>query len=189
LKATNQVATRLTLMLAVCLLTNAAIQGQQSAAAILTSPEIETVRKGATGDVQMLVADAGGYNIGLATMKRTYTGKPESAIVHAKVTEIYYITDGSGTLLLGGTVKDAQALPPDNNVVRVLAGPTTMGGTVQNAELRRVGKGDFVVIPAGVQHSFSSIDGSIEYLMVRVDSDKVLPAGLVNDLIKQVRGR
>ena len=178
----------MSVLLGACLVASLAAQMSRSRATTLTAAEIDAVRQGATGDIQMTVTDAGKYNIGLATMKRTSTGKPESAIVHAQVTEIYYITDGGGTLLLGGTVKGAQTLPPDNNVVRVLAGPTTMGGTVENGEMRKVAKGDFVVIPAGVQHSFNSIDGSIEYLMVRVDGDKVLPAGLVHDIVKHARG-
>jgi mannose-6-phosphate isomerase-like protein (cupin superfamily) len=137
----------------------------------------------------MIVTDAGKYNIGLATMKRTYTGKPESAIVHSEVTEIYYVTEGSGTLLVGGAVTNPEELPPSNRVVKELAGPTTMGGTVRGGETRKIGKGDFVVIPAGVQHSFSSIDGSIEYLMVRVDADHLLPAGLVHEIVAQGRAK
>jgi len=179
----------LAVVLALWLTASVVAQRTHSNAAVLTATEIDAVRKGASGDIQMIVTDAGSYNIGLATMKREYTGKPESAIVHAQVTEIYYITDGSGTLLLGGAVKDPQVLAPDSNVVRVLAGPTTMGGTVQNGETRKIRKGDFVVIPAGVQHSFSSIDGSIEYLMVRVDGDRVLPTGLVHDIVTQTRAQ
>jgi mannose-6-phosphate isomerase-like protein (cupin superfamily) len=156
-------------------------QHAATSATFLTGGEIDAVRKQATGDIQMVVANAGKYNVGLATMRRNSTGKAESPIVHAQVTEVYYITDGGATILTGGTVTGANAL------VKVLAGPTTMGGTVANGESRKVGKGDFVIIPAGVQHSFSSIDGSIEYLMIRIDGDQVLPAGLVHDIVKSTR--
>src|SRR5216684_4811457 len=39
-----------------------------------------------------------------------------------------------------------------------------MGGTIESGQSRKIAKGDFAIIPAGVAHAFSSIDGSIEYL-------------------------
>ncbi|HUK34598.1 MAG TPA: AraC family ligand binding domain-containing protein, partial [Vicinamibacterales bacterium] len=35
--------------------------------------------------------------------------------------------------------------------------------------------GDVVVIPAGTGHLFTKIDDHIDYLMVRIDPDKVTP--------------
>ncbi len=70
---------------------------------------------------------------------------------------------------------------------RVLLSEQDAAGEFSTLGKGKIGKGDYVVIPPGVQHSFASIDGSIEYLMVRVDADKVLPAGFVHDLVNQVR--
>ena len=42
------------------------------------------------------------------------------------------------------------------------------------------GTGDVVIIPAGVYHGFSEVADHIEYVSVRPDLDKVLPAGYVN---------
>jgi hypothetical protein len=162
---------------------------QTLGATILRGSEIDAVRAGTTGDVQMVVSNAGAYQIGLATIKRNSTGRPERPIVHSKITEIYIITAGSGTLALGGIVEGAEAVPADNDIVRKLAGPTTMGGTLSAAEDCPVTKGDVIVIPPGVQHSFSSIAGAIEYLMVRVDAEKVLPAGLIHDIVRSLRTR
>ncbi len=39
---------------------------------------------------------------------------------------------------------------------------------------RKIKAGDVVVIPAGVPHWFSQIDGSITYVVVRVDPARVL---------------
>jgi mannose-6-phosphate isomerase-like protein (cupin superfamily) len=173
-----------TIILAACLVGTVAAQRSSGAATYLTASEIDAVRKNATGDIQMVVIDAGKYNIGLATMRRNSTGRPESPIVHEHVTEVYFVTDGSGTLSTG-TATGAKPLPSDNQVVK--AGPTSMGGTIENGQSRKITKGDFAIIPAGVAHAFSSIDGSIEYLMVRIDTDRVLPAGLVNDIVKKLR--
>jgi len=45
-------------------------------------------------------------------------------------------------------------------------------------ELHAVGKrfSDMVVIPAGVPHWFSAIDGSITYVVMRVDPGRLLAA-------------
>lgn len=157
------------------------------AATFLSNAEINAVRQAATGDIQMVIGDAGKYNVALATLRRESSGRQESPIVHEKVTEIYYVVDGSGMLLTGGTVTGAQASAPDSDVVKLLVGATTFGGTLQGATSRKIGKGDFVIIPPGVQHSFASIDGAIEYLMVRIDGDRVLPAGYVHEAIRKMR--
>jgi mannose-6-phosphate isomerase-like protein (cupin superfamily) len=175
------------IVLAVLLAASVAAQRAPTAATFLMAKEIDAVRNGTKGDTQMVVTDAGKYNVGIATIRRNSTGKPESGIVHAQITEIYYVTDGNGTLVTGGTVSGAQALASDSNIVKVLAGPTTMGGTIQNAASRKISKGDFAIIPPGVQHSFGAIDGSIEYLIIRVDADHVLPAGLVQELVTKAR--
>jgi quercetin dioxygenase-like cupin family protein len=41
---------------------------------------------------------------------------------------------------------------------------------------RRIKAGDVVVIPAGVPHWFSEIEGSITYIVVRVDPNRLLAA-------------
>jgi quercetin dioxygenase-like cupin family protein len=48
--------------------------------------------------------------------------------------------------------------------------------------------GDVIVIPAGVGHWFTRIDDHIEYLMVRIDPDKVAP---LKDAVSQadLRGK
>ena len=40
-------------------------------------------------------------------------------------------------------------------------------------------------IPPGVPHWFSSVESDMNYLVVRVDADHVLPAGYVNPALKQ----
>ena len=47
----------------------------------------------------------------------------------------------------------------EHRSVKELNGPSVDGTGLQNGESRRVGPGDVVVIPAGVGHYFSSIDG------------------------------
>lgn len=50
-----------------------------------------------------------------------------------------------------------------------------MRGTgLENGVSRKVRAGDVVIIPAGTGHWFSSIDGAIDYEVMRVDPGKLL---------------
>jgi mannose-6-phosphate isomerase-like protein (cupin superfamily) len=88
-----------------------------------------------------------------------------NGLIHTDVTEVYYITTGSGTLVTGGTLTGTQ--PTD--LARVWAGPS-LSGTHQGGQARRVGPGDVIVVPAGTAHRFSELDGVIEYLVFRFEA-------------------
>ena len=53
------------------------------------------------------VVDAGGYNVAVGVIHRQQT-PPGVAAVHFKVSEIYHVTDGAGTLVTGGTMVNAK---------------------------------------------------------------------------------
>ncbi|PWU12584.1 MAG: hypothetical protein C5B51_00400 [Terriglobia bacterium] len=81
---------------------------------------------------------------------------PNNASVHAKevdgadVTEVYYITEGSGEQITGGS------FDPKNR---------TAG--IQGGEKYPFKAGDVIVIPPGTAHWFSRIDGHVTYIQVR----------------------
>ena len=54
-------------------------------------------------------------------------------------------------------------------------GPGNNGSEVLNDIAYNIKVGDAVVIPAGTGHWFTRIDDHIDYLMIRVDPDKVTP--------------
>ena len=119
------------------------------------------------------VVDAGGYNVAVGVIHRPQT-PPGVAAVHFKVTEIYHVMDGAGTLVTGGTMVNAKTRPADATSVRLEDGPGASGTAIQGGVGRRIKAGDVVVIPAGVPHWFSEIEGSITYVVVRVDTDRLL---------------
>jgi mannose-6-phosphate isomerase-like protein (cupin superfamily) len=119
------------------------------------------------------VVDAGGYNVAVGVIHRPQT-PPGVAAVHFKVTEIYHVTDGAATLVTGGTMVNAKTRPADALSVRLEDGPGASGTAIQGGVSRRIKPGDVVVIPAGVPHWFSEIEGSITYVVVRVDPDRLL---------------
>ena len=107
---------------------------------------------------------------GISVRRRSSGGEPQYAIVHPFSMEIYYIVDGSASLVTGGTLDPPPPPPADPDTVR--------STSIRGGETRKVGKGDVVVMPPGTPHWFNSIDGTVTYLESRV---KVLaqqaPAG------------
>jgi mannose-6-phosphate isomerase-like protein (cupin superfamily) len=97
---------------------------------------------------------------GIAVRRRSGAGEPQYAIVHPFSTEIYYIVEGSGSLVTGGALELPLAPSADPDVVRSKA--------ITDGVSRKVAKGDVIVVPPGTPHWFSAIDGTITYLESRV---------------------
>jgi len=139
-------------------------------------------------DQQIRVVDIGKYNVAIGVLHRAAKAK-QTAIEHAQVTEVYHIIDGSGTFVTGGTMVDPTPSPADGTTVKILVGPSTNGASIRGGQSRKVGPGDVIVIPPGVAHWFSAVESDMNYLVVRVDADHVLPAGYVNPNLGRTTGR
>ena len=59
--------------------------------------------------------------------------------------------------------------------MREFNGPGNNGSEIRSGVAHNIKAGDVVVIPAGTGHWFTKIDDHIDYLMVRIDPDKVTP--------------
>jgi mannose-6-phosphate isomerase-like protein (cupin superfamily) len=85
--------------------------------------------------------------------------KPTAAEIHDAFDDVWYVLEGAGTLVTGGTLVDAAPASPGE-----IRGPSVRGG-----ETRHVQKGDFVYIPAGTPHWISAVDGpELLYTVVKV---------------------
>lgn len=80
------------------------------------------------------------------------------AEIHTLDTDLIYVLDGAATLTTGGRVPDAKATEPNE-----LRGAAIVGG-----ESRRVSKGDVIVVPAGMPHMFTEVQGALNYYVVKV---------------------
>jgi hypothetical protein len=65
--------------------------------------------------------------------------------------------------------------PATLETVRLFNGPGNNGSDVRNGVAHELKAGDVIVIPAGTGHWFTKIPDHINYLMVRIDPDKVTP--------------
>ncbi len=109
-----------------------------------------------------------------------------SGIAHDHQTETYIIVSGGGTLVTGGRIVNGRKSAADSAVTKVLNGPSCSGMIVGADVVKKVVKtGDIIIIPAGVPHGWTDISDHVDYLSVRPDPDRVLPAGYVNPAIKK----
>ena len=86
------------------------------------------------------------YNVSLE-----YRAAVANAAVHETEAELFYVIDGSATLVTGGKLTNENRTNAAN-----LSGSGIEGGVS-----RRVAKGDFVMVPEGTPHWFSAIDGTV----------------------------
>ena len=139
----------------------------QTSGTIITADEIAATLKNSIAnnviDAPVKLAEVpGGHKASLAVLRRT---KAEtSALIHNRVTEIYQIVEGSGTIVTGGSLEN----PTATDLTRVNAGPSQTG-THKGGESRRVGPKDVIIVPAGMPHRFSALDGPIVYLVYRFE--------------------
>jgi len=103
---------------------------------------------------------------GIVRVGMVHRTKPEPrALLHDDLTEIYQIIKGSGTLFTGGTPLSPTPVSDPPNL-----GPTPSFYVNQDGGLtQKVKPGDIVIVPAGLPHRFSELDGPIEYVIYRFE--------------------
>ena len=128
-------------------------------------------------DQQVRDIEIGKAHIGIGMVHRGKLVQPakDSVAEHDLVSEVYHIIDGSATLMLGPDITNLVRRPATQETVRLFNGPGNNGSEIRNGKTYNLKVGDVVVIPAGTGHLFTKIDDHIDYLMVRIDPDKVTP--------------
>lgn len=145
------------------------------AATDITAAQVQAFIKDAphdrNSDRPIRVVEVGGSHVGLFGVFRPKDA-PITATVHqTNVTETYYMLEGAGVLVTGGTLR--QPTTPRNSN---LGNWTDLGsGGIEGGVSRRLTKGDVVIIPGGVPHGWASAESDITYLIVRSDPDKKIP--------------
>ena len=93
---------------------------------------------------------------GVSVTRRTSPGRAD---VHKRLTDMWYVIRGEGTLVTGGSLSEPTQTETDELRARGITG----------GEERHIAPGDFVRIPAGVPHWIREIEGKeIFYLAVKV---------------------
>jgi mannose-6-phosphate isomerase-like protein (cupin superfamily) len=115
-------------------------------------------------DLPVRAVDVGGHRVGVYGVFRP-KDQPGDAIAHiTRTSEVYYILEGGGTLVTGGTIVNPKPVPSNRS-----AGPR--GEKIEGGVTRHVSKGDVIIIPGRTPHWWSSLDGDINYMIIRSDPD------------------
>ena len=128
-------------------------------------------------DQQVRDVDIGKAHVALGVEHRGKLDKPgpQAVAEHDLVSEVYHIIDGSATLKLGPRLVNRKRRPADEETVRLYNGPGNNSDDIEGGVSYNLKPGDVVFVPAGTGHLFTHIDDHIDYIMVRIDPDKITP--------------
>jgi mannose-6-phosphate isomerase-like protein (cupin superfamily) len=130
-------------------------------------------------DQQVRSVDLGKSQVGIGMVTRGKlapgAGSGEAVAEHEQISEVYYIIEGSATLVTGPDLEGATKRPDTQVTVREQNGPGWSAKSIKNPMTTELKAGDVIIIPAGTGHWFTKIDDHITYVMVRIDPDKVVP--------------
>ena len=93
-----------------------------------------------------------------ANLEYRVSGVNAPASVHEREAEMFYVVEGSGTLVTGGTLRDEKRTNAEN-----LSGSAIDGGTP-----RRLAKGDWVMVPEKTAHWFTQIEGTLVLMSIHL---------------------
>jgi mannose-6-phosphate isomerase-like protein (cupin superfamily) len=128
---------------------------------------IDKLPKDAISDLPIRVVDVGGHRVGVYGVFRPKSAKQDAVLHEVVNSEIYYMLEGAGTLVTGGTMVEERRQPPPSTLVRA--------SRIDNGVSRRVVPGDMVIIPGRTPHWWSSLETDIKYLIVRPDPANRIP--------------
>lgn len=81
--------------------------------------------------------------------------RPQGASLHDAQAELFYVIDGSATLLTGGTL-----------VSPTRTGTNVAGTGIEGGVRQKFGKGDFLLVPSGVPHQFVDIEAPVQLMSI-----------------------
>jgi mannose-6-phosphate isomerase-like protein (cupin superfamily) len=153
-------------ILAVCgsLLVVGAAAAQQPAPAaadlktIASSSDVSAIVLRLSGQPPQPLRSAPLLQLAPYTANIEYRTAVANAAIHDTEAELFYVIDGGATFVTGGQLTEAQRSNPENQTGKAITGGNP----------RHVAKGDFMIVPQGVPHWFSAIDGSITLMSLHL---------------------
>lgn len=79
--------------------------------------------------------------------------RAQGASLHQDRAELFYVIDGSATMLTGGTIADGKQ-----------SGTNLQGTTITGGTRIEFTKGDFIMVPSGVPHQFVDIKAPVQVM-------------------------
>jgi mannose-6-phosphate isomerase-like protein (cupin superfamily) len=132
---------------------------------VLTAQQIaEALDKAPAGQPGLQVATLlAPHAYGVLEVRRTAAGGSE---LHAEMADVWYVLRGKGTVVTGGSLVDGVTTEPGEMRGKGIAGGDT----------RELSAGDLVVVPPGVPHWLSQVQGGeFVYLVVKARGERATP--------------
>lgn len=130
-------------------------EGQPSAVTYIESKKVaQSFAKGAVliGSEEHMMHGSRNYMVHASRREA-----PGVAEIHTWDTDVMYVLEGSATLVTGGTAVDPKEI----------ARGEIRGKEITGGDTWQLGKGDVMIIPAGVPHWFKSVRGPFLYFVVK----------------------
>jgi mannose-6-phosphate isomerase-like protein (cupin superfamily) len=101
---------------------------------------IDKLPKDVISDRPIRVVDVGGHRVAVYGVFRPKASKQDAVLHEVVNSEVYYMLEGAGTLVTGGTMVDERRETPASTLVRA--------SRIDNGVSRRIVPGDMTIIPA-----------------------------------------
>jgi len=86
---------------------------------------------------------------------------PANAELHDTSDDVYYVLDGTATLILGGTLDSPREVEPGE----------WRGPKIVNGKTVQVAKGDLIIVPRGTPHQRLTVNQDFTMLLIKVYQD------------------
>jgi len=93
-----------------------------------------------------------------ANLEYRVGGLNAPASTHDTDAELFFVVEGSGTVVTGGTLKDERRSNPNN----------ASGTGIDGGSSRKIAAGDWVLVPEKTPHWFTQIDGTLVMMSVHL---------------------
>lgn len=87
--------------------------------------------------------------------------REQGAAAHADRAELFYVIEGSGTMLTGGTISDGKQ-----------SGVNTQGTKIDGGTRLQFNPGDFIMVPSGVPHQFVDLSSPVRVMSMYLPNSK-----------------
>ena len=135
----------------------AAIQDTAAAATpqanVTHVPAATVVKSFSAGTTGATLATGPGFSVNAS--RRDGPGEAE---LHVTDTDIFYVLEGSATVVTGGQIVAAHEVSPGE----------VRGSAIEGGTANQISKGDVLTIPDGVPHWFKEVGGTFLYYTIKV---------------------
>jgi mannose-6-phosphate isomerase-like protein (cupin superfamily) len=118
-----------------------------------------------TGGDMLYNGDGGKRNFTLVMGVRNAPGEGE---VHLQAADVIFVVKGSATLISGGKLSGTEENAINPSTGKPFPKDEPRGPSVVGGESQHIAAGDVIVVPNGVPHWFSEVQGPLCYHLVKI---------------------